>query len=1138
MTPSRRRMDKIRVDGFNGLRFTPIRKSKGCFTGSSYSSSILNPKSGINPNKAVFTIDSKSSNILIVNKNACDLLGYQSRELCDSGVKFSNLLACKNKIHVSALAENQFNSEDGTMILLSGKVVEMIHKSGQKIPVSLWIRQIDGHDGRCLAVAEPVERRVAQLIVDSNGIVTSGDNEALMLFQLDSLDKFIGMDVTLLIPAVVLPIEPVESQMIPKLIRKQRATGKTQDGVSFPLCLMVSNDDANSESCEKPLYNVTIWVYSNLSGLVVIDENSIIESCNHHFSTLMFGYAQTKIIGQNIFKLIPNFGQEFEYIDARSQRSPSLENEESETETDHVLLNDSFAIGTPLNTKKDPFKICLDFTSPRNSIRSVDGDNFKHCDNVNAENDRNIANIVYGAYDDHELLTPVNEMGHGQLSDPSADDGNESNKTQKFDNSTHTSTSNLDGTPKGSKSIGDCLKPIITSTPDIRKRSSIGAMPCSQFGVQQFNYNYPDGKYKGEAVHADGNIIDIVYTIYKHTLSSTNNTIYLVWICRDPDEYHSEDADEEKIFNLTLTLNSITSTIENSIGGATMKNATAPSSNCVSNATSSLMMTSATAGTNTLANITSTSRPNSLSIVSQCEDEQISGEYCKNYTTLKQIGKGEKVFANFRFQFISTQLSISGAYGYVKMAYRNSDRLLVISKFILKEKLCSNFMITTDDKKEIPMEIYLLMRVKHPNIVNVLDVYENEKFFQLIMEKHGSGMDLFEFIDRRPLMDEKLGCFIFRQIAKAVDYLHSLNILHRDLKDENIIIDQNFHIKLIDFGSATFMEEGKMFSTFYGTTEYCSPEVLAGNKYQGPELEVWSLGVTLFVLMFFENPFLDMEDTLRADLMMPQEVTPELEDLLMKMLDKDPKARLSMKELLAHDWITQEITNDFDFAAIVPCDDHEAHPDIFFSGQAFSSATALSTSHDSLSLVDDESICDDIDDVCLDPDPSSSLLKVSQNFNDTSLTSDDFQSISTRSISRSKTGKTPLKMCTLNDHENAALSKVECRLTSPCESNRKMLITNCCSSDKSSMSHPPNHSMVTISVPITSNLLTTSKSENNIFDKNNLALPYGTGFDVVSLSDLSDDASFYEHHQMNDLSRTQVLNKLSDEPVDGKLNRF
>jgi PAS domain containing serine/threonine kinase len=763
------------MDGWNmnSIRFTPIRKSKGCFTGTSYNCSVLNqnPKSGISPNKAVFTIDSKSSNILIVNKNACDLLGFSSRELCDSGVKFSNLLACKNKSHVSALAENQFNSEDGSLILLSGKVVEMIRRDGQKIPVSLWIRQIDSHDGRCLAVAEPVERRVALLSIDEKGKVLSGDNESLMLFQLESLEKFVGIDIREIIPALQLPAEYTSE--IPKHVRKQRATGKTHDGVSFPLCLMISADESNNS------YVITIWVFSNLSGLIVMTHDSIIESCNHHFSTLMFGYSQSRIIGQNIFKLIPNFGQEFEYIDARVQRSPSIENEESETETDHILMNDSFTI-TP---KKDPFKICLDFTtSPRGSR---DGEDV----NKDTENNKNIINL---SHDD--LLTPVNETGQ------------------------------ILGEPEDEN-----LKSMVTSTPDVRKRSLGGQVGV--VNVQQFNYNYADGKYKGEAVHSDGNIIEIQYTIHKQTLPSTNNTIYLVWICRDPDEYRSEDPDEEKQLNLTLTLNSITSTIENSLGGATMKNEKSSACN------SSIMMTSATAGTNTLANITSTSRPHSLSIVSQCEDEQTNGEYCKNYTTLKQIGKG--------------------AYGYVKMAYRKSDYLLVISKFILKEKLCSTFMIT-EDKKEVPMEIYLLKRVKHPNIVTVLDVYENEKFFQMIMEKHGSGMDLFEFIDRRPLMDEKLACFIFRQIAKAVDYLHSLNILHRDIKDENIIIDQNFHIKLIDFGSATFMEKGKLFSTFYGTTEYCSPEVLAGNKYQGPELEVWSLGVTLFVLIFFENPFLDM----------------------------------------------------------------------------------------------------------------------------------------------------------------------------------------------------------------------------------------------------------------------------------------
>lgn len=233
-----------------------------------------------------------------------------------------------------------------------------------------------------------------------------------------------------------------------------------------------------------------------------------------------------------------------------------------------------------------------------------------------------------------------------------------------------------------------------------------------------------------------------------------------MWISRDPDAYENCAEDElEKQLNLTLTLNSLTSTIENSLGAA-IKNTAGVSTTAAASGTS-VLSTSANCSTSVVTTQAS-SRPNSVSLVSQCEEDQISGEYCKHYTTLKQIGKG--------------------AYGYVKMAYRNSDRLLVISKFILKDKLCPNFMIKTDEKKEIPIEIYLLLHVEHPNIVSVLDVFENEKFFQLIMEKHGSGMDLFEFIDRRPLIDEKLGCYIFRQIARAVNYLHSLNILHRDIK--------------------------------------------------------------------------------------------------------------------------------------------------------------------------------------------------------------------------------------------------------------------------------------------------------------------------------------------------------------------
>ncbi|XP_048861051.1 PAS domain-containing serine/threonine-protein kinase isoform X2 [Brienomyrus brachyistius] len=248
-----------------------------------------------------------------------------------------------------------------------------------------------------------------------------------------------------------------------------------------------------------------------------------------------------------------------------------------------------------------------------------------------------------------------------------------------------------------------------------------------------------------------------------------------------------------------------------------------------------------------------------------------------------------------------------GAFGFVWKARRRASGKEVVVKFIKKARVVSDCWVDDPDMGRVSQEIAILARVQHNNIVKVLEVYENENFFQMVMEKHGEGLDLFEFIERQPHLDEPLASYIFRQLVAAVSYLRDRNILHRDIKDENIIIDTCFHIRLIDFGSATFLQPGKLFHVFCGTLEYCSPEVLLGNPYEGPELEMWSLGVLLYTLLFGENPFCEVEEALKAQLCPPFSISEELYLLLSGLLDPDPVERTTLQELLLVPWLRQPI---------------------------------------------------------------------------------------------------------------------------------------------------------------------------------------------------------------------------------------
>ena len=160
-----------------------------------------------------------------------------------------------------------------------------------------------------------------------------------------------------------------------------------------------------------------------------------------------------------------------------------------------------------------------------------------------------------------------------------------------------------------------------------------------------------------------------------------------------------------------------------------------------------------------------------------------------------------------------------GAYGQVKLCCLKGGSNKVVMKYIVKSRILVDCWTNDRILGMIPMEVsimHTLRRIPHPNIVLMMDFFEDEEYYYVEMALHGAGMDLFDYIELTPYMTEDEIRAIFRQICDAVHHLHSNKIVHRDIKDENVILDQKGKIQLIDFGSSAYLKEGKKFDTFCG----------------------------------------------------------------------------------------------------------------------------------------------------------------------------------------------------------------------------------------------------------------------------------------------------------------------------------
>ncbi|CAF4901896.1 unnamed protein product [Rotaria sp. Silwood1] len=253
-----------------------------------------------------------------------------------------------------------------------------------------------------------------------------------------------------------------------------------------------------------------------------------------------------------------------------------------------------------------------------------------------------------------------------------------------------------------------------------------------------------------------------------------------------------------------------------------------------------------------------------------------------------------------RFDF--KQTLGKGTYGKVKLALDKRKNEQVAIKTIKKSRIEN-----PHDLARIRREIDFMTSLNHPYIIKVKEVYESREKIILVME-YASGGELYDYLNRMKRIPESQARAIFRQIVSAVHFLHKNQIVHRDLKLENILIDHNGDIKLADFGLSNSWSSRRLLHTFCGSPLYASPEIVSGIPYYGPEVDCWSLGVLLYTLVFGSMPFQGgdynrlVRNITSGDFIQPREQSGAL-GLIRKCLTVSPSKRFTIDDIATHWWV-------------------------------------------------------------------------------------------------------------------------------------------------------------------------------------------------------------------------------------------
>jgi 5'-AMP-activated protein kinase catalytic alpha subunit len=218
-------------------------------------------------------------------------------------------------------------------------------------------------------------------------------------------------------------------------------------------------------------------------------------------------------------------------------------------------------------------------------------------------------------------------------------------------------------------------------------------------------------------------------------------------------------------------------------------------------------------------------------------------------------------------------------------------------------------IVDAADVERVSREIHILKQINHPNVIKLYEVVDSPKYIFLIMG-YASGGELFDYIVSHGRVKERDACRFFHQIMNGVDYCHGRNIIHRDLKPENLLLDSQQNIKIVDFGLGNIVRNGGLLKTACGSPCYAAPEMIAGKRYVGPLVDIWSMGVILFALVCGFLPFEDpntanlYKKIMGGDYKVPSHVSKEGRDLIGRLLTTDPAKRYTIRFALLH-WSSQ-----------------------------------------------------------------------------------------------------------------------------------------------------------------------------------------------------------------------------------------